>query len=279
MTNENKPADRMYWHGVFYEVAELELIEYKDKINIETEHLLSKQALQIDVLVIKKDHDLKIEKNIGRIFKGYNILEYKSLADTLAPNDYNKVIAYGLLYSSFNDVAINDITITLVIPKLNPSLRTYLIHDRGFSIVEVEKGIYHIEGDTFTTQLIEQENLSSRHNLFLSNIKKNVTKQDIEQIVLSLDKQGVLTHKSRVIQMLAQGSFHTFKEVMDMNLDLTLDEALEKLKDTGGWYKNAVRKDMEQMKLDVARRMLHINEPLEKIALIADLPIEKIKSL
>jgi len=279
MSEPNKPTDRMYWHGIFYEVAELELSDYKDQLRIENEHLLSKQALQIDVLVIKKDKDLTIEKNIGRAFKEYNILEYKSLADKLEPNDYLKGIAYGLIYASFNDIEVDDITITFIIPKLNNKLRSYLIEHRGYEIIEIETGIHQIKGDSFTTQIIEQEKLSSDSNLFLSNIKKNIPKQDVEKMILSLDQQGTLNNKSRVVQMLVQTSFDSFKEVMDMNADLTLDEAMEKLKDTGTWYQRLVTKDVQQAKLDIARKMLHINEPHEKIALLTDLPLETIANL
>ena len=279
MADETKPTDRMYWHGIFYEATELELIEYRDDIHIENEHLLSKQALQIDVLVIKKNHDIVIQKNIGKIFKSHNILEYKSLADNLNPDDYNKVIAYGLLYASFNSIDIKDVTITFVIPKISPSLWDYLTLHREFKVLDAEQGIYHVVGETFTTQIIEQKQLSSTNNLFLSNIKKDISKHDIEKMLLSLEAQGSLNHKSRVIQMLLQTSFKHFKEVMDMSVDLTLDEALEKLKDTGTWYRKSVNKDIEQTKVDIAKKMTAESEPIEKIVFYTGLSPEIIKNL
>ena len=60
---------KLYWHEDFYEALQLELYEYRDALKFIYEHQLSKETLRMDVLVIKKDENIKIEKNIGRIFK------------------------------------------------------------------------------------------------------------------------------------------------------------------------------------------------------------------
>ena len=44
------------------------------------EHLISKKPMQIDVLVKNEKH-VKLKKNIRRIFRQYNIIEYKSPED------------------------------------------------------------------------------------------------------------------------------------------------------------------------------------------------------
>ena len=83
------------------------------------ERLLSKEALKMDVLIIKKEKDVEIDKNIGKIFKGYNIFEYKSETDYLSVFDYNKVLGYALLYSSFEKVSLNDLTVSFRFPWQN----------------------------------------------------------------------------------------------------------------------------------------------------------------
>ena len=279
MDNETKPKDKIYWHGIFYEAIELEFTDYASQLHIESEHLLSKQALQIDVLVIKKDKALKIEKKIGRIFKGHNILEYKSTTDNLTGNDYQKVVAYGLLYASFQNVDIDDITLTMVIPHISPIFRKYLLEKRGFELISVHDAITHINGDTFTIQIIEQSKLSSTESLFLSNIKKNIPKEDIYNILKNLSKQGRLDRKSRVIQMIIQNSFNNLQEVLDMESELTLDEAYRKL------FKDSplLAKDLENAKhsamLDVAKTMLSEGESIEKIVYYTRLSPDMIKNL
>ena len=44
-----------------------------------------------------------IQKNIGRIFRQYNIVEYKSPDDYLSIDDFYKVYAYCCLYKSIGD--------------------------------------------------------------------------------------------------------------------------------------------------------------------------------
>ena len=44
--------------------------------------------------------DVKIQKNIGRIFRQYNIIEYKSPEDNLDIDDFYKVYAYACIYKS-----------------------------------------------------------------------------------------------------------------------------------------------------------------------------------
>ena len=72
---------------------------------------LSRQARKNNVLVIKKQKDLTIEKNIGQIFRSHNILKFKPPTDNLNVGDYSEMLAYALNYSSFEKVHIDDITL------------------------------------------------------------------------------------------------------------------------------------------------------------------------
>ena len=74
-------------------------------------------ALQIDVLV-KNEKDVKIKKNIGRIFRQYNIIEYKSPDDKLNIDDFYKTYGYACLYKSetgdVDQIPATELTITFV---------------------------------------------------------------------------------------------------------------------------------------------------------------------
>ena len=271
MSKDNTKG-KIYWHGAFYVVAEAELIDYKDQIQIENEHLLSKEALQVDVLVIKKDPSLQIKKNIGRIFKSVNLLEYKSPVDTLTINDYHKVNGYGFLYAAFNDVDVRDMTLTFVVHSLTTKLKQCLTNSRGFSVTESEEGIWLIEGDTFTTQIIEQSRLSKNENLFLRNLQHDIQREDISQLIKAFSEQGILTSKNRYLQVIASIRPEEYKEAINMDsyspdLDRVLHEFIQE------------RGIDIQWATQIAKKMLRIGEPLEKIALITDLKIETIKSL
>lgn len=87
----NKDKDRLYWHPAFYAGLQIEFDEESHKLMFENEHHLSKKPMQIDVLIIKKCTDDVIHKNIGRIFRKYNIIEYKS------PDDYVTIQSHAKL--------------------------------------------------------------------------------------------------------------------------------------------------------------------------------------
>ena len=74
---ELKKKRVIYWHPAFYADIQIELKDEADKLTFENEHHLSKKPMQIDVLIIKKEKTGQIRKNIGRIFKKHNVIEYK----------------------------------------------------------------------------------------------------------------------------------------------------------------------------------------------------------
>ena len=127
MISLKESRDKIYWHDAFYEAVQLELAEYKDVLEFKNEHHLSKEALKIDVIIIKKAKDVEIKKNLGQIFRNYNILEYKSETDSLSISDYDKVNGYARLYAAFEEHAnMQDMTITFVVSKNPKKLFQYI---------------------------------------------------------------------------------------------------------------------------------------------------------
>ena len=95
----NTNDDKIQWHPAFDAALQIELEDEAEYLEFEPEHLLSKKPMQIDVLV-KNEKDVKIKKNIGRIFRQYNIIEYKSPDDKLNIDDFYKIYGYACLYKS-----------------------------------------------------------------------------------------------------------------------------------------------------------------------------------
>ena len=79
---QNREEQLLQWHSAFYAGIQIELEEEAEYLVFENEHMLGSKPMQLDVLIIKKEKERQIEKNIGRIFQTYNIVEYKS------PEDY-----------------------------------------------------------------------------------------------------------------------------------------------------------------------------------------------
>ncbi|MCL2214584.1 MAG: hypothetical protein FWC06_05170, partial [Treponema sp.] len=88
---KEKPSGKLNWHPAFLQAIQHELYDYLDSLEFKYEYQLTTEPLRIDLLIIKKPKDLAIEKNIGKIFRSDNILEYKSPDDYLSIKDFLKV--------------------------------------------------------------------------------------------------------------------------------------------------------------------------------------------
>ena len=68
--------------------------------------------MAIDILIIKNTEGYKVKKNIGRIFRKYNIIEYKSPDDYLSIDDFYKVYGYTCFYKAdtptVNQIEVNE---------------------------------------------------------------------------------------------------------------------------------------------------------------------------
>ncbi|MCL1995282.1 MAG: hypothetical protein FWG63_03660, partial [Defluviitaleaceae bacterium] len=189
---ENGKQDKIYWHDAFFAALKLELHDYEDVLIFEDEHQLSKEALKMDVLIIKKTADVDIDKNIGRIFRNNNIFEYKSETDNLSIWDYNKVIGYAMIYSAFEEIPTEDITISFVVTPKPMKLFDHLVNGRGFELDEVNNGIYYVRGDAFKVQIIESKRLTAEENVFLKNLRSSLTKMDMQEVFEAFSQYGSL---------------------------------------------------------------------------------------
>ena len=72
---------RIQWHSGFCAAVQLEFLDEKDMHIYEVEHTLNSKPLQVDLLVVKKNRDVTISKPLGAIFKGHNLMEFKSPKD------------------------------------------------------------------------------------------------------------------------------------------------------------------------------------------------------
>ena len=108
---------KIQYHPAFASGIELLMWEYQASLVIETEHELSRKPLKMDLLIVKKKEDVDIENEIGYIFRGHNIIEYKSPADELSIDQYSKVMAYAFLYKALgktvNEVPVEEITVSI----------------------------------------------------------------------------------------------------------------------------------------------------------------------
>lgn len=110
--------------------------------------------MAIDMLVIKNEQNHKIRKNIGRIFRKYNLVEYKSPTDYVSVDTFYKVYGYACFYKADTDkadtISVDEITITLFGSRYPQKLIKHLKNVRGYSIEKQEDGIYYVYGGFYS---------------------------------------------------------------------------------------------------------------------------------
>lgn len=68
---------KLQWHPAFFAGIQIELASEARYLVFENEHQLGTKPKEIDVLIIKKENTPPIRKNIGRIFRTYNLVDIK----------------------------------------------------------------------------------------------------------------------------------------------------------------------------------------------------------
>ena len=222
----------LQWHPAFFAGIKIEFCEEENKMYFENEHQLGTKPMQIDVLIIKKNNNEPLEKNIGRIFRKHNIVEYKSPVDYLSIDDFYKVYGYACFYKAdvtqVDSVKVNEITLSFVCKGYPRKLIEHLTEIRGFTIEEYETGIYYIKGDIFPIQLIVTSRLSKEHNFWLKNLTDDLTDTEaVRELAREYrDKQQNQLYRS-VMNVIIKANEELFKEECDVCeaiIDLFRDE-------------------------------------------------------
>ena len=135
------------WHPAFCAAFRLELKEDLYALDCMNGFNLNSKPLQIDLLIIKKSQNVVTKNHLGRIFRGRNIIEYKSPDDSMNVDTFIKVIGYACLYKAnevlIDDIRLDDITITLVQEGYPEKLFRWFL-ENDFVITEKYQGIFYV---------------------------------------------------------------------------------------------------------------------------------------
>ena len=257
----------LQWHPAFFAGIQIEFSEEKEKLTFENEHQLGTKPKQIDVLIIKKESENELRKNIGKIFRKFNIIEYKSPKDYLSIDDFYQVYGYACFFKAdtkkVDEIKAEEITITFVCKRKPKKLIKHLKAKRGFRI-EGKDGIYMIYGDFFPMQIILTSKLSDTENFWLRYLTDDL--QSVEEANKILDKyeghQKENLHKS-VMNIIVNANREVFKEAKEMceALRELMKEELEEREKVGEWN---VKIHLIQTKLSKGKTVEAIAEDLEE---------------
>ncbi len=252
MEPKRKETEATYWHPAFYADIQIELKDDADNLVFENEHQLSKKPMEIDVLIIKKDKDRPVKKNIGRMFRKYNILEYKGPGDSLSVDDFYKVYGYTCFYKTdvpfVNSIPASELTITFVSESYPREMIQYLRKEKNYTVERKEPGIYSVNGDSIPIQIIVTRQLSEKENLWLKSLTNNLNEtKRAEKLINDYleNKENSLYHS--VIEIIAHANQKTFEEVNGMS-DIFMEIVKEK-------FDRKLREEVDRAKEEMAQQV------------------------
>ncbi|MDO4307353.1 MAG: hypothetical protein Q4C77_11000 [Eubacteriales bacterium] len=221
------------WHGPFCSAVRLELVENKGDVDFQREYNLNSKPLQIDLLVIKKTEDVSINNEIGKIFRGHNIMEYKSPGDALNVDTYYKVLGYACFYKSNGEtldcIKENDVTLSFVREEYPRELMKYF-RQKGFIIEEEYPGIYYVtKAGFFPAQVIVSGKLNKDLHIWLMALTRNMEKSTAETLVYkiqNLTEKDDKINASAVLNLAMNANEKVFDKIKE---DEPMFEELRKL--------------------------------------------------
>jgi len=274
---------RTSWHPAFMEAIKLELSDFQDALEFIAEFSLTDEPLRIDCVVIKKIKEIPINKNIGKIFREANVLEYKRPKDYVSIEDFYKVYAYACLYVSMKQMPITSMTISFVSSRYPKKLVRHLKDVRKYAVEKTSAGIYTVIGDIVPIQLIHSHELSAEENIWLKRLTSRLTMRELEQITGEIARLGKGARVKAYLSAIVNANKKMVEEEIMINFSPEVVKVLEESGMIAQWEAKAEARgkaiSRERTTLEIARNLLRMGMPVKDIAKATELPVQKIRLL
>ncbi|MBO6113882.1 MAG: hypothetical protein J6P57_02375 [Lachnospiraceae bacterium] len=277
------------WHPGFYGCIEYTLKEYKHDLIFDREYELSKEPTKMDLLIIKKKNNVIIDNPIGKIFRKYNIVEYKSPRDELSIDDLYKTIGYTGLFKGYgktvDEIKVNEMTIS-IFRHTYPRELFKSLEKISARIEKKYSGIYYIYDiiniplQIVVTKRLEKEKYAALRILTpnaeetevrrfvkgINDLKDKDDKMNADAVLqVSVPSNQKLYQKIRGDGVMCEALKELFKDDIERTVNEAVNEAVVDTKDTE--------------KKNFAMNMLNGKEPLAKITKYTDLSKEAVLEL
>lgn len=258
---------KLQWHSGFGAAFRITLQDEMPYLEMHEEYLLNKKPLQIDVLIVRKKADIRIEKAVGKIFRQHNIIEYKSPEDYLSINDFYKVYGYACIYQSNTDrvkeIDPEQITLTFVCSHYPRQMLDHLKKVRGIHVERHGEGIYYLNGDPIPMQLMITPELSKKENYWLQNLRTDLKAGgEIRNLMANYEKHRKSKDHAAVMNLIARANWEQM-EVEKKMCDALNELFAEELKEADNRGREKLLAELIEKKLNKGRTIEEIAEALE----------------
>lgn len=219
---------------------QIELSDEAEFLQFFKEYSLTDGPLRADTLIIKKDPERRIQKNIGQIFRRFNVVEYKNPWESIAVRTYYQAVSYAAVFQSHTDrenaVLPEEITLTLVGNHYPRKLFRFLEDFYNARIEQSFSGIYYVEGAVFPTQVIVQKELPAEENVWLSRLRQDL-KMEIDVAALAQAYRGKEENPlySEAMDLIVNANWELYKESEKMcnALNELFADKMERARESG----------------------------------------------
>lgn len=172
----------------FCDALKIELATTDTNTDYNPNDCMYMQPVAAFLLAVIKSPDIKIQNDIGKIFKGHNIIDYTFFDKTLNIEHFYKSLAYTSLYkaSGFknNCIKAGDVTITIVSREM-PQQMFDDLNESGITPEKTENGIYQFkENMLFRTQVIVYSEMDTNEQDWLKSLINYVQDDFLPRLML-----------------------------------------------------------------------------------------------
>ena len=270
--SENTPH-----HVGFYGGIENDLREYKNELTFDREHPITKESIVMDMLIVKKNDGVEIKNEIGKIFRKYNVIEYKAYNDELNIDSFFKALrAYT---GKVNAIKADEMTVSLF--RNGYPREMFLELKRiGADIIKDSDGIYRVEGYIhMPIQVVVIRELRKGTHTALKILAPNADEEDIrvfledaKQLTDKDDKNNVRA----ILKISARENSALFQKIWE---EEEMKDVLDEIMHVEERMEERAEERVEDSQKQTARDMILDNEPLSKIAKYSRLSVESIRRL
>ena len=237
------------WHPGFCSAVEFELRKNKSALSFIREYQLTKGPLAADLLVIELMDRVQIENEIGKIFRKYNLFEFKSPDDGLSIDDYYKATAYACLFKCsaerVDGKPASEITLSLVRDTF-PRAMINALTESGARVTQKYPGIYYVHQDStgigqvlFPTQIVVTRELSRPNHSSLRILTNRAEEADVRRFLgeaAAEKEQGDQNNVDSILQVSVSANSKVFEQI---RRDSAMCQALREL------MKDEIQKDVD----------------------------------
>ena len=283
--SSRKGKSRSKWHPAFCAAAELELRDNREDLSFNREYNLSKEPLQIDLLVIKKPPHVKIKNEIGHLFRQHNVVEYKSPKDSLNIDDFYKTLAYAFLYKSLakevDGIPVSQLTLSLV-RQGYPREMVKKLEAEGMQIQRQYPGIYYVEGAHIPAQIIATNELDAENHRSLRVLTSKLSEADAREFLAEAKRyanKGDINNINAVLKVSSDANYAVYDALMRRDVKMTDAWKLLMKDDLAEAEARGESRGVEMGKKEMVVSLLKANQTVDFVAKVAKMTAAQVREI